>query len=563
MAQSGRSFGMTTTRAGRVGPARASAGAILGTVAASLLAVGCLESRGSADAAERLTVPVPGGTLRLSMEVPAALDPSLSASVYESLPVNQLFDGLVAMDASLSLRPALARAWSLSPDGRTYRFELREDATFHDGEPVTASDVAFTIRRQLCPRRGERTLVVPYLEMIDGAKAFAAGDTRDLPGVSIVDPRTVEIRLERPYPMFLEVLAVDGLKIVPRHVVEQVGDEAFGRAPVGTGPFRFASWDDDRLVLEANRSYFGRTPLLDRLELLFYGDEPRDGGAARFYAGDVDLLEPSNEDLPRLAADARYELRRYQELSLAFLGFSAAESPMDRLEVRQAIAHAIDRAALVAQAPVVRREAVGILPPGMLAYSPDRKALAHDPPRARALLARAGYGPARPVPPVALYTTASGPAARKVLESVRSDLDAVGILLEVRTVPWTELTRRIERGTAPAFLLAWVADMNDPDAFLRGLLDAEGSGVGYGLHDAESAALLEVGLHESSPPERTRTYRELESRVLSRAPLVPLYHSLGTVATRKGVHGVEPGPMGLATLQFENVWIERGGRRDG
>lgn len=554
---------MTHSAAGRRSWASPRAAAHVLVLAAGLAAVGCLESRGAPEPVTRVAEPVPGGTLRLSMEAPATLDPSLSASVYESLPVNQLFDGLVSMDSSVGLRPALAQTWSLSPDGRVYRFQLRRDARFHDGTPVTAADVAFTIRRQLCPVRGQRTLVSPYLEIIVGAKAFASGQSRLLPGVEILDRHTLEIRLERPYPMFLEVLAVDGLKIVPRGAVEAMGEAGFARSPVGSGPFRLHGWEDERLVLEANRSYFGDTPHLDRLEIVFPGEGERDGGASRFFAGEIDVLEPRNEQLERLSDDPRFELHRYQELSLAFLGFSALESPLDRIEVRQAIAHAIDRRALVDLAPVVRREAVGILPPGMLAYSPDPKALSHDPRRARLLLDRSGFGPDAPVPAIALYTTASGPAAARVLDAVRADLEAVGIPIDVRRVPWSELVVRIERGTAPAFLLAWVADMNDPDAFLRGLLDAEGSGVGFGLRDPETEDLLEAGLRELNPTERTRIYRNLERRVLSRAPMVPLYHSLGTVATRRGVHGVEPGPMGLASLQFEHVWIDPDGGAGG
>jgi peptide/nickel transport system substrate-binding protein len=206
----------------------------------------------------------------------------------------------------------------------------------------------------------------------------------------------------------------------------------------------------------------------------------------------------------------------------------------------------------------VRREAVGILPPGMMAYSPEPKALSHDPARARLLLKRAGYDTDHPAEPLVLYTTSTSAAGRELLDSLASDLDAIGIELQVRAVDWTELTDRIETGRAPAFLLAWIADMNDPDAFLRGVLEIDGSGGGFGFEDPVAARMLDAGLRELSSAERTRTYRRVERRILTQAPLVPLYHTLGVVATRTHVHGFEPGPMGVANLELENVWIEPG-----
>ncbi len=533
-------------------------GALLVLGIASLAATGCSEPRGSAPPDRPSSVPVAGGTFRMALEAPHSLDPSRSDSVYESLPINQLFDGLVDLDASLGIRPALAQTWTLSGDGLTYTFHLRPGVRFHDGRPLTASDVRFTLERLLCPVRGESPLAAPYLMAIEGAGEYVGREREHISGVTVIDPTTVSIRLEHAYPLFLEVLAIDGLNIVPEHVLRSIGNEEFGRHPVGTGPFRLESWTDRRLVLAANDDYFLGRPHLDRVELQFFDENDADYGAERFFAGQLDVLEPPTAALDRLSNDDRYELRRYPELSLSFLGFGTTMAPVDRVEVRQAIAHAIDRERLVRGSPLVRREAVGILPPGMMAYSPDPKALSHDPDRARLLLRRAGYDADHPVEPLVVYTTSTSAAARELFDAIESDLAAVAIPLEVRAVDWTELTDRIETGRAPAFLLAWIADMNDPDAFLRGVLDIDGSGNSFGFEDPVAAKMLDDGLRELSPAERTRIYRRVESRILTQAPLVPLYHTLGVVATRKTVHGFEPGPMGVANLEFEKVWVEHG-----
>src|SRR6185369_6275408 len=163
--------------------------------------------------------PRAGGTLRLLHEPPSSLDPARCDSVYESLPVNQIFDGLVAIDPSLNIVPGLASTWTISRDGRTYTFHLRAGIEFQDGTPVTASDVAYTLRRLLDPTKETRSAASSYLSVVEGANDFAMRRRSDLPGVVVIDPHTIQIRLERPYLSFLEAMAMDGMRIVPESVV--------------------------------------------------------------------------------------------------------------------------------------------------------------------------------------------------------------------------------------------------------------------------------------------------------------------------------------------------------
>ena len=500
-----------------------------------------------------------GGVLRLAHEPPAGLDPATVESVYESLPVNQIFDGLVDLDPSLNVAPALASTWTLSRDGRIYTFHLRSGVRFHDGSPLTADDVVFTIRRVLAPGRERRSVAFSYLSGILGASDYAAGRRADLPGVRAVDLSTVEIELERPYLSFLEVLAMDGVRVVPRRVVERLGDDGFARAPVGTGPFRLAAWDDSRLQLEANPDYFGDPPRLDGITVMFLRDDEIDFGAERFDRGDLDVLEATDEHLERLGRNPDVRVYRYQELSLSFLGLLTGAPPLNDVRIRQAIACAVDRETLAAQSSAKRRRAGGILPPGMPGYSPRIKGLEFDPDRSGRLLAEAGFPGGRGLRPVRLVTTARSAAAERVLEQLRSDLARVGISLEIENVTWAELSERIEDHAAPAFLLAWIADLPDPDAFLRTLFEAGGAANYFDFHDAQTWELLERGAGEMNPVKRAEIYRSIEQRILELSPLVPLYHTVGIVAMRRTVRGLEPGPLGLASVNFERVWFARSG----
>lgn len=534
---------------------------------ARLLLVGCLgtalcacdEPPAVADESVQAT-PTRGGELRLIQEEPASLDPVLADSVYEGLPLNQIFDGLVEIDPGLNVAPGLAATWRISRDGRLYEFHLREGVRFHDGEPLSADDVVFTIRRVLRSSTDRRSPVHSYLVPIDGATEFAEGRSPDLPGVEAIDPLTVRIRLNRPYPSFLEVLAMDGVRIVPEHVVAEVGDEQFGRSPVGTGPFRFDAWTARGLRLVANRGYFGAKPHLRAVNLLFFEDDERDLGLERYLTGELDALQPGTDQLEGLQGRADTRISKYQELSLSFLGMQCSSTPLDDPLVRRAIAHAIDRDVFIRQAPATRRRAVGLLPPGLWGYSPSQKSLEHDRGRARQLLLEAGHAGGVGLSEIPLLTPANSVAARDLAERIQADLAEVGIRIRVVPVSWGELSRRTVEHEAPMFLMAWIADLPDPDTLLRTLFEPGGSANYFAFDDRETADLLERGAGEMNQVRRADVYRQIERRILEQAPIVPLYHTLGVVAARSTVHGFEPGPLGVANVNLERVWIEPRGR---
>ena len=501
--------------------------------------------------------PRSGGAFRMLFEAPSNIDPAIVDSVYDALPVGQIYDGLVALDPGLNVVPALADTWTIARDGRTYTFHLREGVRFHDGSPLTADDVEFSVRRLLDPAREKKSIGASYLHVIEGASAFAAGRSKDLPGMRALDPHRVEIRLERPYLSFLEVLAMDDLRIVPKSMLLAQGDDALRRRPVGTGPFRFASWTESQLRLVRNDDYFGPRAHLDEVVIFFPRPDERDAGHARFQRREIDIVEPSSDTLPGLSSASGVVMHRYQELSLSFMGLNTGIPTLGDERVRRAIAHAIDRKSLAALSPGTRREAQGIVPPGLPGYSPTPKAPAYDPDEARRLLAEAGHPGGRGLRPIDLYTARAGSSAvTQGNRRLASDLAAVGIDLRVREVTWTELIARIEENDAPAFQLGWVADLPDPDAFLRTLFEPGSSANYFGFLDDETARALERGASETNPLERARIYRSLEKTILHKAPLVPLYHSVGILASRSYVHGLKPGPMGIGSLSLELVWIE-------
>ena len=523
---------------------------------AALGAVGCEPvTRGGVESTPGRQV---GGTLRLQQIVPPSLDPYLSDSVHSALPINQIFDTLVARDPSLNLRPSLAQSWTIDRAGRVFRFQLRRDVQFQDGSPFTADDVVFTLRRLLLPREGRHSFAFPYLLDIEGAREFADGQADTVRGISRLDRWTVEIRLHRSNPAFLSVLAMDGAAIVSRAVVEAIGDVAFGRDPIGTGPFRIERWSGDRLVLVRNPDYFRGAPLLERVEVLFTGEDDPQAQVEALLNGDLHLVQPSQASLSRLDSTADVTLHRYQELTLSFLGIKTHAAPLSDPLLRRAIALAVDRERLVADAPLVRRDAVGVLPPGIVGFSVDPKAYPHDPQRSRLLLAEAGFPGGEGLPVFDLYAPIDSNGKQSPATRIQQDLNAIGLRVEIRTVDWPTLIDFAESDRHGLFLLAWIADHGDPDAFLRPLFAAQGSSNYFHYSDASTELLLRRVWDERNSLERRQLYEALERRVLEMAPIVPLYHTRGVVAMRPEVRDLRPGPLGLTSLELESVWLFSG-----
>jgi len=201
-----------------------------------------------------------GGMYRRELgDNPSTLDPTFVTDIYGSAVVRQIFDGLIQFDAHLKPLPALAEFWEASRDGRTWTFTLRRGVKFHHGREVTAHDVVYSFTRLLDP---ERPMPVTELfRRIQGATEFMQRKTKSVQGLTAVDRYTLQIVLEEPLVPFVAALGLHNTMVVPQEEVEKPG-ERFGRAPVGTGPFKFVRWEPNQeIVLEANDQYYEGRPL--------------------------------------------------------------------------------------------------------------------------------------------------------------------------------------------------------------------------------------------------------------------------------------------------------------
>jgi ABC-type transport system substrate-binding protein len=492
----------------------------------------------------------------LALEAPTSLDPAVTEDVYTSAVVNQIFSGLLRFDSDLNLLPDVAQSWTISRDGREYTFTLREDARFHNGRIVTSEDFVYTFTRLFSPEIPSR-IIQDYLHLIDGVADYTAGTADTVRGLVAPDPTTLIIRLERPYPSFMSVLCMDQAKVVPREEVERLGLEEFGRQPVGSGPFRLASWDPgEGMTLVANPDYFGSPAYLDSVLIRHFPADQGQSEREAFRTGRLDVTEVNQNEADRLERGGACRTVRRLELSMEFLGFRTEGPPFDDPRVRRAITMALDREALKRTAGRGFETPMGILPPGMPGYTPRPKILPENPERARELLAEAGYGPQRPLR-FDLYSSSRTPHAATRDSVISASLARVGIVANVRKVSWRELNHVIDNHLAPAFQITWIADLPDPDSFLFTLLSSEGTYnmLNYGNREVDS--LLAAGRAATDPARRLDLYRRAEEKILLDAPLVPVFNVMVIYAFQPWVRGVEMSPFGLCSIPMEKIWLQQ------
>lgn len=450
--------------------------------------------------------------LRIGLHAaPGSLDPHLQNEAVAQSVLSNVYESLVCFDANMRLQPLLAERWE-SLDELTWRLKLRKDVRFHDGRPLTAQDVVFSLERaHFLPG----TRASAFLVAVDHVRAR--------------DTHTVDIVTRQPYAILLNKLTA--VFVVPARSPDEIS------RPLGTGPYAFVARSDQAVTLEAYAGYWGKPPPLKRVEYHFVPDHGL--RVARLVAGELDLVARlAPEDRRVLTSAPAVEMVSRPGLGVLFLQASPHTPPFDEPRVRRAIHLALDREALVRE--VLGGEGVAatqMLSPGVFGFAPDIALATPDPARARRLLAEAGH-------PRGLRATLehrTGLPSDRLLELLRSQLAAAGLTLELRATPWSQLYERILSRQAAFFMTGWVAGTGDASDVLDSLAHTPDRDRGYG--DANSSGYSDPALDRLV--ERSGRTREVDERreLLQQAMraftdqlvLIPLYVQNDLYGVRKDV----------------------------
>jgi ABC-type transport system substrate-binding protein len=491
---------------------------------------------------------------RFFQENPTALDAARASDAYSCTVIAQIYSPLVGLTSNLEPTPQAADSWTISRDGLTYVFHIREGVRFHNGREVTAGDFAYSITRVFTEPFLSEGLAAGYLDAIAGVPEFINGKAKSIRGIQALDNHRLRITLSRPYRPLLTALALDQTSAVPREVIEAHGKSALDVQPVGCGPFRFVRREGAQgVVLAANPDYFMGRPAIDTLVFHAPHGDVTSQGADALLDGRATLSALPADRIEEFRARRGITMLRWQDLSLAFLGMNVSIKPLDDPRVRRAIALAIDRQGMLDLQPEGKTLAQGILPPGLPGYTPVQKTYPRDVAEARRLIADAGYGPDHPMPLLKIYRSTTTHAQLQVDSLMVRSLREAGIPAAMNYVTWAVLDRTITQRKAPLFSLSWVADIPDPDTFLRALFYSS-SGLNYFRYSNASVdSLLDVARAADDPTVRQSAYERAEEMILREAPFVPLHNPASFIGMRDDVVGLEMNPLGISTLAMEKL----------
>ncbi len=365
------------------------------------------------------------GTVTVALQLePPHLDPtSAAAGAIDSVLYSNVFEGLTRFMGDGSVVPGLAESWDISADGLTYTFKLRQGVTFHDGSAMDAEDVKFSLDRA----RAE--------DSVNAQKALFAA----ISDVMVVDPHTVKVTLSEASGSFLFNMAWgDAVIVAP----ESIGD--IKTNPVGTGAFKFSGWvQGDKIDLVRNPDYWGTPAVMDSATFKFISDPT--AAFAAVMAEDVDAFVgfPAPENLPQFEADERFQVLVGSTEGETILSTNNKQPPFDDVRVRKAMAHAIDRQAIIDGAMFGLGTPIGThFAPHNPAYLDLTGNSVYDPDMAKALLAEAGFADG-------FETTLHLPPpsyARRGGEIIAAQLAAVGIKAEIINVEWAQWLETVFRG---------------------------------------------------------------------------------------------------------------------
>jgi peptide/nickel transport system substrate-binding protein/oligopeptide transport system substrate-binding protein len=507
---------------------------------------------------EQAKPPKHGGVYRRPLaNNPSTLDPAIISDTYGFTVAQQIFDGLVQYDASLTIIPAIAESWKASRDGLSWTFYLRKGVKFHHGREVVADDVVYSFTRILDPKTISKAAEV-FLK-VKGAKEFVEGRSKVISGLRALDRYTVQIDLAEASAPFVAALAIGYAKIVPREAIEELG-AGFGSRPVGTGPFKFVRWKkDEEILLEANKDYYAGRPFLDHLDYRIYPGHQRDAMLANFENGELEDTDLPASEIERFQNSSRFQFVSRPILGVRFFGFNTTQGPLVSRLIRQAFNCAIDRELLVREINKNRyRAGQSFLPPGTYGYDPQFRPYPFDPQRAKTLLAKAGHPGGKGLPVFQMWSSVKSGDIEREHEAIKRYLAEVGIRVEFHYhTNWPEFKAMVQDGKLPIFRWGWIADVPEPDNFLYSLFHSQGRTNLTRYQNPKVDRLLDQARAEQVYLKRVEMYRQAEKLIMEDAPVMPLnYYSYERVF-QPYVQSIEVSALGDPYIPMRKIWLAK------
>jgi oligopeptide transport system substrate-binding protein len=442
----------------------------------------------------------------------------------------QLFDRLVEAWPERTVVPSLAERWEIEPDGLRYVFHLRAGLQWSDGEPLTAHDVEYGIKRVLDPKSPGSSVAI-YFVLANG-QDYYLGVERDASkiGVRALDDATVEFKLAAPAPYFLNVMNRPDGGPQPRHAIEAHGQEwTQPEVQVVSGPFRQAERTDESVTLVRREEATARSGNVARIEI---GHRPVAESLPMYERGEYDIVTVRYTPLLADVVSAGVaEAKLGPAAWTAYLAFDHTHPIASNVEFRRALAHAIDRDALaqVAASNMVVASG-GLVPPALQGHTPDITPR-FDPERAREHFARSGVDQH-------VTLAAQEDHAAIVTELVGRWRDVLGLEVDVASWSWRTTGAPDRFAHAQIVIAGWLPGYQDPEYYLRLLLQSTSRTNEGGFADPAFDVLIERARQERSDRERLALFHEADRYAIAdRVALIPLVYGRSMAFVKQRVHG--------------------------
>lgn len=489
---------------------------------------------------------------------PITFDPAVAQDNDTLDLMQQIYENLVTLSEDATIRPKLARKWTLSADGKIYTFYLKRGVKFHNGREMTAEDVKWTFERSCNPKLASPT-VENYLNDICGVVEKIKGQASSVSGVQIIDPYTIKIQLKKRCPYFLGKLTYPVSAILPRGGVpfeHPVDDPA---QVIGTGPFYLSEYlPYQQVSLKSFLNYHEGAPKIDGIERPIIQDPFT--RLNKYQSGELDFVTIDRRNLPRLLNHPQYnhQLRFYKRPSLFYLGLNqSAFEPFQDVRVRKAMLLAIDRRALLQNIlGGMYEQANSILPWGVPGHYRHAALEDFNPKKARILLKEAGYSLERPFPVLELFVRSEHPEATLVGEFVVTQLRKhLGIPAQLRRLGTQLFLEKRNRNEMSFSANVWMADYLDPHNFLSFMLGTNGPENRTGYSNSDFDILCEKADNAPSSGERLSYYLKAEEIALQDVPWIPIYFVKDAELVHPRVSGLKWSPFGY--LSHSKVELDK------
>jgi len=491
------------------------------------------------------------------------LDPAIETSANSLQVIYHIYEGLTDFEpGSTTPIPRLATSWEASEDGLEWTFHLREGVTFHDGTPFNADAAVFNFERWWDTENPYNLGADQFIYWDYMFQGFKGSENSVVAGVEKVDDMTFKLTLSRPNASLLNTLAMENFRFASPAAIEEQGENyatADGLA-VSTGPFKVEEWvKEDHITLVRNEDYWGEMPTLERITFRVIPDSS--AAFLALQAGEIDMItewaSPGPDQLAEAEADPNLQVLYNPAFNVGYLGLNQAKAWLQNINVRLAIAHAIDKEGIVAALnPDNAEVATQFQPPSLWGFNESIEDYPYDPTLAAEFLQTAISEGVEIPDPVIFYVMPTPrlyyPQSQQLGELIQAQLAEIGINAEIQSPAWPDpyLADLQEDGTkADIFLLGWGGDNGDPDNFLCVFFcgadtQFNNDGAGGGLPaDEEIAQMLRDAVAETDFETRKAMYEEINQLIHDRVISVPIQHIEAPTLARANIEGYVPSPV--------------------